>query len=391
MRTALLLSLALAGTALAAPLDWARPVPPVAAYKCESSGFIDDSFALRDDGHAIAYLVTDGASQTSLHLAEVPPSKPEVVIAGAPLHAAALHWLGPDRLLVVDKDPDKGRLTAQLYTSKGAGKEKLGPVDGLALATLDGKPVVVTYARSERKGVEHLFTAYARDTLKPVAHRAYKENGEGQVVEKRGPFKLLWFRDGYTAAATLQAGEYDKAKDIRRPDRFARLELFKDKLSDEEEIEDVMGFAQALVDHKKRPEDKAFVHLSDDHKRLLLTDGLALRELKLSRELLMYQPDAFQDQALDGERLLLSATVDPTNPPAVARKKADPDDIELYLVDVKSASATQVLRLPGEGRGSAWRAAGSRIALLRKSKGFDRGGVELDVHELGKLATASSH
>jgi hypothetical protein len=390
MRTILLCTL-LAGTALAAPLDWATPIQPVASYKSDSAGFIDDAYALRDDGRAVAYLTTDGAEKAQLHLADVPPAKPEAVVDGAPLHASAIHWLGPDRVLIVDKNPDNGRFTAQVFTAKGPGKEKLGPVDGVGLATLDGKPVVVTWTRSEKKGVEHLFTAYNRDTLKPVTKKSYKENGEGQVVEKTGPFKLLWFRDGFTAAATLKAGEYDKAKDIRRPDRFARIELFKNKFFEEQEIEDVMGFAQALVDHKKHPDESAFIAVSDDHKRLVLTDGLSQRDVKLPRDLSMYQIDAFQYQAADANHLYLSGTVDPTNPPAVARKKADPDDIELYQVDLKDAGVAQVLKLPGEGRGSNWRAAGNRIAVLRKSKGFDRGGVELDIHELNKPQTASTH
>jgi hypothetical protein len=386
MRTLLLVTLALAGVAQA---DHAAPVAPLATYKPPSDTFIDDAFALRADGRALAFITTDGATKASLHLVEVPPGKPEAVIPGMPAHASQVLWLDDARVLIVDRD-DKGKLTAQTYSATGPGKEKLGPVDGIALATLDGKPVVVTWLRSEKKGVEHQFTAYARDTWKPVARRAYKENGEGQIVEKSGPWKLLWFRDGFTAAATLKAGEYDKAKDIRRPDRFARIDLFKDKFSDEQEIEDVMAFAQALVDHKKRPDDGAFVHLSDDHKHLVLTDGLSQRDLKLPRELFMYQPEAYQDQRLDADHLLLSATVDPTNPPAVEHKKADPDDIELYRVDVKTATPTRILRVPGEGRGSAWHAAGERLALLRKSKGFERGGVQIDVLELHQSSTAST-
>jgi hypothetical protein len=124
------------------------------------------------------------------------------------------------------------------------------------------------------------------------------------------------------------------------------------------------------------------VRLSDDHKRLVLLDGDAERDIKLARNIWLYDPAAYAFQVLDAGRLLLSATVDPVNPEAVARKKADPDVIDFYLVDRHSGEARRVLQLDGKGRPSGWRAGGGRLALLRKSKGFDRGGVALEVYPL---------
>jgi hypothetical protein len=390
MRTLSFALLLVGQMAHAAPGDWADPVKPLATYKTESSAFIDDPFAMRDDGQSIAYIATNGATEASLHLATVPANQPEIVAPQAPAHPAALHWLGPERLLVVDKDPDTQKLTAQVFTSKGPGKEKLGPVDAVALATIDGKPVVVTYTRVEKKTAEHVLVAYARDNFKPVARRTYKEDAEGRINEKGGPFKILWFRDGYTSSVALKAGEFDKARDMRRPDRFARLDLFKGKVLDDREIEDVLGFAQLSMEHKKHDGEAAFVYLSDDHKKLLLAQDLAQHELKLARDLYMYDPNAFAYQVLDDGRIFVSATIDPTNPPALQRKKTDPDDLEIYQVDPKTHAATRVLRIPGDGRPTAWNISDGRIAVLRKSKGFDRGGVELDVYEL-PAQTASSH
>jgi hypothetical protein len=374
--------LAVTRAAAAAPLGWAEPVQPVAVYKPDESSFIDDAFALREDGRAIAYLTTDGDSRASLHLDEVPRTHPGATIPNAPLHAIAIYWLAADRVLVVDRDAERQKLVGFIFTSKGPTGEKLGPADGIAPATLDGKPIVVTWTRTEKRGVDHAFVAYPRDTLRPIAHRSYKEDAEGKLAERDGPLKLLWFRDGYTAAAVLKAGEYDKAHDIRRPDRFGRFDLFKGKLSDPRELEDMMAFAQASLDHKKHQDEDPFVMLSDDQKKLLLIDGLDRAELTLARDLSMYEPASFASQPLDGGHLLVSATVDPTNRAAVARKKTDPDDIEFYEVDEKSGHAALLLHLPGQGRPSSWQVSDSRVAVLRKSKGFERGGVEIDVHEL---------
>ena len=53
-------------------------------------------------------------------------------------------------------------------------------------------------------------------------------------------------------------------------------------------------------------------------------------------------------------------------------------------VDRKTRAVNLTLRVPGEGRPSAWHQAGGRAAVLRKGKGFDRGGVALDVYDLPK-------
>lgn len=374
-----------------APGTWADRVAPIAVYKPDEASFIDDAFALRGDGRSIAYLTTDGATQASLHLANVPADQTEVLVAHAPTHAAAIHWLGNDRVLVVDRDPASGRLSAQSFSPKGPSREKLGPVDAVAPSSLDGKPVIVTYSRSEKKGVEHTFVAYSLDALKPIARRVYNEDADGRIAERGGPLKVLWWQDGYSAAAALKAGEFDKARDMRRPDRFVRLEVFKGKVSEDHEIDDLLAFATASLEHKKHDGEKAFVHLSDDHKKLLVTDGLLERELKLARELSMYDANSFRHQLLDDGRLILSATVDPTNPAAVARRKADPDDLEIYVVAPKGRATTEALRLAGQSRPTGWQVGGGRIAVLRKSKGFDRGGIELEVHALDGAATASTH
>jgi hypothetical protein len=84
----------------------------------------------------------------------------------------------------------------------------------------------------------------------------------------------------------------------------------------------------------------------------------------------------------------MSLSVDPVNPDAVNRQKTEPDDIDLYTIDRQSHVAARILTLPGEGRRSAWHIAADRLVLLRKGKGFDRGGVSLEVYDLGAAAAA---
>src|SRR6185312_4316505 len=93
-----------AGVALAAPAAVQR-------LDAGGDGFIDDGYALRDDGKAIAYITTDGATAATLHLVEV--GGKEAKVAGAPIDALAVAWLSPTRVLVI-RGRD-GSSTAQAF------------------------------------------------------------------------------------------------------------------------------------------------------------------------------------------------------------------------------------------------------------------------------------
>src|SRR5438270_7566628 len=131
---------------------------PAAVQRLDAGkdGFIDDAYALRDDGKAVAYITTDGASAATLHLAEIGGNN--VSVAGAPTDAVAVAWLSPARVLVVrGKD---GSSTAQAFTAAGADKGKpIGPFGRFAFTTVDGKRAFVTYTRSEKRTVEHAIAA----------------------------------------------------------------------------------------------------------------------------------------------------------------------------------------------------------------------------------------
>ncbi|HWE29257.1 MAG TPA: hypothetical protein VHB97_14710, partial [Polyangia bacterium] len=201
------------GGALAAP-------PAVQRFDAGGDGFIDDAYALRDDGKAIAFITTDGATAATLHLADLGGN--DVKIAGAPVDAVGLAWLSPTRVLII-RGRD-GTSTAQAFSAAGPDKTKpIGPFARFAFATVDGKRAFVTYARAEKRVVEHALAAYAVDTLKPLKKRTWREDAEGQIKQGASSIKPLWWAEGFTMLAALRAGEFDKARDMRRPDRYTRL------------------------------------------------------------------------------------------------------------------------------------------------------------------------
>src|SRR2546430_1062024 len=125
--------------AVAAPALGAGPPAPLIVLKAPMDAFIDDPFAFRDDGKALAYVTTDGATSAVLHFAELAPGAPDAVIAGLPLTVAALHWVGPQHVLVVAREPESQRLTAQIFTPTGPEHARLGPVDELEIGSFEGK------------------------------------------------------------------------------------------------------------------------------------------------------------------------------------------------------------------------------------------------------------
>lgn len=373
MRISLVAAVLLAtSSALAAPAAVQR-------IEAGSDGFIDDTYALRDDGKAVAYITTDGASAATLHLAEV--GGKTVDVTGAPIDAVALAWLSPTRVLVIRGS--EGSSTAQAFTAAGVDKGKpIGPFGRFAFGTVDGKRAFVTYTRSEKHGVEHAFAAYSVDTLKPIKKRTWREDAEGQVKQGSSSLKPLWWAEGFTVMAGLRAGEFDKARDMRRPDRYARLDVFAGKILSESEVQDILAFTQISLVRRDAPNQAVIVRYSDDHKKLLMIDGITEHEIVLPRQLWKYDPATLAWQTVDDKHLAVSLTIDPVNPDAVARKKADVDEIELYEVDRQSHAVRPLLHIAGEGRRSNWQLAANRLLLLRKGKGFDRGGVALEIFDV---------
>ena len=72
-------------------------------------------------------------------------------------------------------------------------------------------------------------------------------------------------------------------------------------------------------------------------------------------------------------------TVDPVNPDAVRRKKADEERMDLYRLD-SGPRATPLGQVPTGKRGFGWQAGRRFFGYLVKHKGFGRGGQELRIY-----------
>ena len=104
--------------------------------------------------------------------------------------------------------------------------------------------------------------------------------------------------------------------------------------------------------------------------------------------LFRYDPQTLEShpsQPGGADTLDASLTVDPVNREAVKAQKADKDLLDVYRVDVNAKKLTQLVRFDGQKRPTTWRLASGRLAVLRKHKGFGRGGADLEVYDVQGL------
>src|SRR6185369_14424400 len=162
------------------------------------------------DGSLLAYVTTDGATHSELHLVAVGEKQRAPGLPYPSVTPERVQFLDGSRVLVVERNQETSFARALVYTRQGPAKEKLGPVDGIGLGVVGGVPAIVTYAKFKSpKGTRHDFAAYRRDTLKPIAKRSLVENADGRVPMAGSLFKPLYFLGGYAELVASKEGTYD--------------------------------------------------------------------------------------------------------------------------------------------------------------------------------------
>lgn len=380
--TALLLGL---GGARSARAD--EPALKVVDHLHVDSDFIDDPFALSPDGAHLAWITTDGATRSQLHVATVGDRKGEKTFAYGSITPERVEFLDAERVLVVERDPESRVARAEVFGPKGS-LGKFGPASEVGLGTVGGVPALITWLRgTTAKVTTHTFSAFRRDTLKPLARKVLNENGEGRVAFAGSLYKPLYFLDGYATLVGQKEGAYDKAHDIRKPEVAARADIFSAKLIAEKEIKDLVEFAKFTGARARHNNESVFVRFSDERDQLELFDaGDAVSPLKLPRPLGKYDPETLLYRPAAGGNLIVSLTVDPVNAEAVKAQKTDKDWLDVYHLDVASRALKPLARIDSEKRPTTWAVGGTRFALLRKHKTMGRGGADLDIFDLGEAA-----
>lgn len=436
---------ALAVPSAAVRADKAAPVQVLRPEK----GFVDDAYALTADGRVFLYVNTDGANWATLRAVglsgrdgaavppvgpvpptaegdkkspaaankgravaaaptpfAVPPGSSQELVANLPLSTFKMYLLPDDRVLVISRDTETGGVvngTVYSLRSRGAVPPILGPATDITVGESSAGPVIVAVNRPTERSNEYRVQTVSTATLKPLAQKIYKvREGEPRVATEKGSAMPLYFLDDYLTLVAKHDGFYDKKRDVRQPDFLAFIDAPTGKLARSRPIADPVGLLELSRLRSGHGESVVVLHDPEGQRFELLAaqergqaDGPAeLRTtLTLPRAAGAYDPATLLYKLARPGLLLMSLTVDPVNEKAVAARRTDPDTLDLCAVELGAAGAgpaQRLLMLPGNQRPSSWTVtSGGRLALLRKHKGFSRGGTEVEIYDLD-LPPASS-
>ena len=384
-------ALVLGGLASAVASAQPKPNAPALVGATESlkltapAGFIDDAIA--SDDQRLAYVVADGSAKAELHVVTL-ANQQEVVVDLAPitLHPIALRLTGP-RVFVIGT-ADDGNQTAALVelaaTSKtkpaGTVVYKVGPATDITVVTRDGHPRIALHrATSLKTGIRHEVELDSLETGKRLAAGRPLEidlNDTNKAIE----LHVNHWADGMTRAIGIKGGEWDRKENQRTPDVEATYDLATGQFGDRHPIED-------LFEQRKRFQTLAdaggvldFVRMAWDNASITVWRNGKATSIDIDQPLPTYDPKSLQGVVVaDGAWFVLK--VDPVNADAVARKKADPEYLDVFRVGADN-KAIRKARILATGLRHRFGVANNQFWLLERSSGFDRGGRTLTLYGL---------
>jgi hypothetical protein len=357
------------------------PPPPLVGLTAlgglrPAAGFIDDPIAVSGP-HLLAIVragadvkiarlnLADGALASELAIGAVTPEPHHVVPVG-------------DRLLVVHGVGDLHDAVVLDATGKPGRSWKAAR--DFAVRTINGKPAVIAVTTTARgKATVHDVTLYDLGTGKKLKKKGGALTIGPDGLDAKLDFRPVYFQDDGTVAVGVRGGVWRKRENQRSPDSWAAYDLVTGAWRTDEPITDLIGLARRQPILAAHDGERVFARMLDDLSAVeAWRDGKAT-ELTLDQPLDVYDPTSLQ-YSLRGDSLWLSLTVDPTNPPAVRRQKADPRYLDLF--EVTGDRAVRRARLLLGKTGVRWGWAGDTWWVLEKGAGIGRGGPAINLYKL---------
>ena len=375
-------------SSLAAAQTKPGPAPVVGATElanvAPASGFVDDAIG-GDDGH-LAYAIADAANKCELHVLAL-DSKQEAVVDLAPamLHAIAIPYFRANTAFVVGQTEDGNQVGALVDTTAGAKKPiiyKVGPAAHVDAITGDGGRWQVVLHRTSpiTSGTRHEVEVYDLAGGRRIA------TGKPLDLDATGNDKVLEFRinhwvAGMTRAIGIKGGEWDRKENQRSPDTEATYDLIANRFVERRLIEDLVDQRkrfQVLADAGGRSE---FLHMTWDNTAVQVWRDGKPATVDLDQPISNYDPKSLQGVVGHDHSLWIALTVDPVNPDAVARKKADVQYLDVFRA-AGEGTVPRRARVLAAGTARRFGVLGERFWVLERSPTFDRGGRTIAVFQL---------
>jgi hypothetical protein len=348
------------------------------------TGFVDDVLAY--DNQRLAYVIADTSTKAELHVVQLGcvkcvEQKQEIIVDLSPvtLRPTSLRLVG-QRAFVIGATEDGNQVAAlvELGQKSATAVYKLGPAAHISVITRDGAPRVAVHKTTATKtGTRHDVELVALDTGKRVA--AGKPFELDKDSNKKLDFRVNHWTDGYTRAVGLKGGEWNKKENVRTPDSEATYDLIGGKIVETKAISDV-------VEQRKRFQTLAdvgqldFIRMTWDNSAVQVWHHGVPRTIELDQPLASYDVTSLQGVVNADGSAWVAMEIDPVNAAAVARKKADPEYLDVFKVDA-AGKGVRKARVPAKNLRFRFGTFDQYFWLLERSTGFDRGGRSITVYQ----------
>ena len=398
---ALLLALPLVASVASAREKDPKPIDPLASIKPheskpgEGDGYFDEVFGVDDAGKQLAVIRGDGATFARIETYDLESKPPKLIASFDPpnknLIVTRIELLPAGRGMVLigrDRPVDEAPLTAFLVDMTGKVSTKVGPTTAFERPPEDGTARAALLVAFDRKlsghGAEATYTVtpYTLATLAPAGKpRAYKTDVAGEL--KVPTIRLIGFYDGYTRILGEKPGAYDKATDVRQPPKKMVVDALTGKTVSETEIADPVGWAITGQLRRDHPGQSLFVDLNQDGSGVDVIDAMG-KKIPASLEVPfhLYDPKTLlSEEGPAPNQLTFGIGVDPLNPDAIKRKKAELPMLDLYAADTADGAVKARGRV-FTPRPVTYRVRAQTLVVLKRFKSFARGGDEFQIFEL---------
>jgi hypothetical protein len=373
-----------------------KPIEPTQTLKpIDGEGYFDQVFGLDDEGKRLAVLRSDSATFTKLEIYDLATTPPKLAssfdLPQKMLVASRIELLPPGNgvvLIARDQPDDSAPLYAYLFDEAGKPRAKIGPATAFDRPPADGTARAGLLVAFDRKlgghGAEATYTVspFSLATLAPAGKpRSFHTDVAGGL--KTPQVRVVGFYDGYTRLLGERLGAYDKAADVRKPPRKVVIDTLSGKILEESEISDVVGWAVTGQLRRDHPGQALFVDLNQDGSGVDMIDAMGKRlPATLAVPFRFYDPKTLTvEEVTAPNRLTFGIGVDPLNPDALKRKKADLPMLDVYAADLSDGT----VKLRGRvftPRPVTFRTRADKLVVLKRFKSFARGGDELQIFDL---------
>lgn len=332
-----------------------------------------------DDGNQIAALVELGPMPPV-----VAPLAPPAPNAAAPAAAPAAGAAGAAGAVAAVPTPAAAKPAKAARKGKAPGSVvyKLGPATNITVVTRDKQTRVAVHNATPTAtgGVKHTVDLVAIETGRRIARgKAFELDG---ARNKKLELKVNHWMDGYTRVGGIKDGEWVKKERQRSPDTEAVYDLVSGKIVEKKAITNLFEQRkrfQVLADAGGRA---SFLKMAWDNQSIQLWKSGVEKTLELDQPINHYDVASLQGIVMPDGGAWFALEIDPVNVDAVARKKADPEYLDVFRAGPDGKAVRQA-RVLAKGVKYEFGPAGEKAFwLVQKSPGFDRGGTKLATYTI---------